>query len=53
LLRELAPCGQPARPGRDAELVEHADEPAVAAVFAGELPGKQFSRLMRLVTLAG
>ena len=38
---ELAPGGQPARPGRDAELVEHADEPAVAAVFAGELPGKQ------------
>jgi len=25
-------------------LVEHADEPAVAAVFAGELPGKQSRR---------
>ena len=34
---ELAPCGQPARPGRDAELVKRPDEPAVAAMFAGEL----------------
>jgi hypothetical protein len=28
-------------PGRDAELVKDAHEAAVAAVFAGELPGKQ------------
>jgi hypothetical protein len=41
LADEFAPCGQPARPGRDAKLVKDADEPAVAAVFAGELPGKQ------------
>jgi len=38
---ELAPGGQPARPGGDTELVKHADEPAVAAMFAGKLPGKQ------------
>ena len=38
---ELMPGGQPAGPGRDAELVKDADDPAVAAVFAGELPGKQ------------
>jgi hypothetical protein len=38
---ELAPSGQAACPGRDAELVKYPDEPAVAAVFAGELPGKQ------------
>jgi hypothetical protein len=29
------------RPGGDAQLVKDADEPAVAAVFAGELPWKQ------------
>ncbi len=38
---ELAPGGQAARPGRDAKLTENTDEPAVASVFAGELPGKQ------------
>jgi hypothetical protein len=41
LAGEFAPCGQPACPGGDAHLVKNADEPAVAAVFAGELPGKQ------------
>jgi hypothetical protein len=39
LADELVPCGQPARPGRDAQLVKDDDEPAVAAMFAGELPG--------------
>ena len=38
---KFAPGGQPARPGGDAKLVKNADEPTVAAMFAGELPGKQ------------
>jgi hypothetical protein len=41
LADELVPGGQPACPGGDAQLVKDADEPAVAAMFAGELPGKQ------------
>jgi hypothetical protein len=34
LAGELPPCGQPARPGRDAELAKHADEPVVAGLSA-------------------
>jgi hypothetical protein len=41
LADELAPGGQPACPGEDTQLVKGADEPAAAAMVAGELPGKQ------------
>jgi hypothetical protein len=35
------PCGQAARPGRKAQPGKDDDEPTVAAVFAGEVAGKQ------------
>ena len=41
LADELVPCGQPARPGRNAQPAKDGDELTVAAMFAGELPGKQ------------
>jgi hypothetical protein len=41
LADELVPCGQSARPGRDAQSAKDDDEPAVAAMFVGELPGKR------------
>ena len=44
LADELVPCGEPACPGRYAQLVKDDDEPAVAAMFAGELPAKQPGR---------
>jgi len=44
LADELVPCGQPARPGRNAQPAKDGDELTVAAMFAGELPGKQSRR---------